>query len=89
MIRTGLMLALVGLLSLGTGVTGWTSDDQEQPTHDRKSDTGRSDQGGFHRSAVQVVEGDGRPRTSIVMWMESIRRGLKAWSRDSRAARMR
>ena len=28
MIRTGLMLALVGLLSLGTGVTGWTSDDQ-------------------------------------------------------------
>ena len=28
MIRTGLMLVLVGLLSLGTGVTGWTADDQ-------------------------------------------------------------
>ncbi|MBS0181138.1 MAG: hypothetical protein JSS39_01940 [Nitrospira sp.] len=28
MIRTGLMLVFVGLLSLGTGVTGWTSDDQ-------------------------------------------------------------
>ncbi|MDC8446797.1 MAG: hypothetical protein LV473_00410 [Nitrospira sp.] len=28
MIRVGLMFMLVGLLSLGTGVTGWTADDQ-------------------------------------------------------------
>ena len=29
MIRTGLMIVLVGLLSLGTGVTGWTADDHD------------------------------------------------------------
>jgi len=28
MIRMGLKLVLVGLLSLGTGVTGWTADEQ-------------------------------------------------------------